>query len=129
MKRNEDGERSQHSDGDRGHGESRLADDQLYRVLAARTRRRLLYYQLEAEESTVDELAEVLVGWEADETGGMGTTDDYKQLVTRLRHAHLPALADAGFVQYDDATGRVTLGEIDDSISDLIERSIAAEKG
>lgn len=105
-----------------------LADDRLYRCLAAQSRRRLLYYLLDTEEATVEELAEVLTGWDATEQGGMSTADDYKHVEISLRHTHLPALADAALVSHDPSTEAVTISEIDDSVAELLERSIAAEK-
>jgi DNA-binding transcriptional ArsR family regulator len=104
-----------------------LADDQLYRVLAARPRRRLLYYLDDVEQSTVNELAAVLVGWEHTERGGMATEAEYDRTETALRHSHLPALADAGLVTDDTDTDHVTVASLDDEISELVARSIGAE--
>ncbi|MEF8785073.1 MAG: transcriptional regulator [Haloarculaceae archaeon] len=125
MSENQKGEGSEHTGG----SVAGLADDRLYRSLAARPRRRLLYYLLDADEATVEELAEVLVGWEATESGGMATTAEYEQMLTALRHSHLPALEDANLVTYDPDDGTVTTGEMADGVRDLLERSIAAENG
>lgn len=105
-----------------------LADDRLYRSIAARPRRRLLYYLLDTGETTVRELAEVLVGWDATEAGELATTEDYERMVASLKHSHLPALADAALVTYDAVEGAVRVGEIPDSVRNLLERSIAAEQ-
>lgn len=105
-----------------------LADDRLYRSIAARPRRRLLYYLLDTGETSVGELAEVLVGWNTTEAGGMAMTEDHERMVAALRHAHLPALEDANLVTYDPVDGTVAVGEIAESVRDLLERSIAAEQ-
>ena len=105
-----------------------LADDRLYRSIAARPRRRLLYYLFDADEATVEELAEVPVGWNATEEGELATTEDYERMVVSLKHTHLPALADTDLVTYDPARGTVATGEVADSVRDLVERSTAAEQ-
>jgi hypothetical protein len=110
-----------------GHETLGLSDDHLYRVLASRQRRRLLYYLDDVEASTVTELAEVLVGWETGQRGGMVTETDYDRMVIALRHSHLPMLADAGLLTYDEATGRVECEPVDDVIADLLARSVADE--
>ena len=126
MSENQKEEGSEHT-GETGDSVAGLADDRLYRSLAARPRRRLLYYLLDTDEATVEELAAVLVGWEATESGGMATTAEHERMVTSLRHSHLPALAETNLVTYDPDDGTVTTGEIADSVRDLLGRSIAAE--
>ncbi|WP_340100139.1 DUF7344 domain-containing protein [Salinibaculum salinum] len=126
MSENQRGEGSEHTR-EAGDSVAGLADDRLYRSIAARPRRRLLYYLLDTGETTVGELAEVLVGWEATESGGMATREEYEQMAISLRHSHLPVLADANLVTYDPADGTMTNGEIAESVRNLLERSIAAE--
>ena len=104
-----------------------LEDDRLYRALASRPRRRLLYYLSDIERATVDELADVLVGWETSQRGGMATEAARDRTETELRHSHLPTLADAGLVTYDRQTGRVECAPLDTAVSDLLTRSVAAE--
>jgi DNA-binding transcriptional ArsR family regulator len=122
--------RGQGNEGRRGesvHTTPGLQDDQLYRVLASRPRRRLLYYLNDVGQSTVGELAEVLVGWETSEKGGMATETEYDWTVIRLQHSHLPMLAEAGLVTYDEETGVVDCEPLDDAVTDLLARSIADE--
>jgi DNA-binding transcriptional ArsR family regulator len=104
-----------------------LADDDLYRALAARARRRLLYYLDTEGESTVSDLAAMLVGWDRTERGGMATETEYERTELALRHSHLPALSDAGLVTYDADGGRVTVASLRDDVSELLSRSIEAE--
>lgn len=106
-----------------------LADDALYRVLAARPRRRLLHYLRDAEASTVDELAAVLVGWDRTEQGGMATEEEYRRMVISLQHTHLPALADAGLVEYDTDTGAVRAVPLDSPVAELLAHSVMSESG
>ena len=104
-----------------------LDDDRLYRVLAARPRRRLLYYLNNADRSTATELAEVLVGWERSRQGGMASESEYHRVLTALRHSHLPLLDDAGLVAYNAETGTVECEPLDAEVGTLLTRSIEAE--
>lgn len=101
-----------------------LSDDKFYRGLASGERRRLLYFLLDRGESTVEEVATVLAGWEVAETGGMGTKDDRDRFVIALEHVHLPLLADAGLVTYDRQTGTVAIDSVDPFVADLIRHSV-----
>ena len=105
-----------------------LADDQFYRALASARRRRLLSFVIEHADSTVDELATVLAGWETTETGTMATDEDHDQLRLELMHVHLPLLEDLGLVEYDADTGVVRVDDVDAAVEDLITRSIEAEQ-
>lgn len=105
----------------------RLAEDQFYQALASSHRRRLLYYLLETTESTVDELASVLSGWEVTATGTMHRQADRLKRRIELVHIHLPRLADAGLIQYDPATGSVQLEPLHHRVAAVIRQSVAAE--
>ena len=106
--------------------ESLLARDAFYRALAVRSRRRVLGYLLEENESTIDELAEVPCGWET-ESGTMTSPERYDQLQQELYHTHLPVLADARLVSYDSEEGHVSVRELSEPVQDLVRRSLAAE--
>lgn len=103
-----------------------FADDEFYRALSARPRRRLLAYLLEQEQSTVAELADVLCGWEV--SGTMADPDRHRSARTVLRHMHLPRLDEAGLVRYDREAGEVALVELAGPVQKLVRRSIAAEQ-
>lgn len=106
----------------------RLADDRFYRSLTAPRRRRLLYYLLGNGESTVDELASVLSGWEATTAGTMQTAADRSRIRLQLRHSHVPRLDKAGLVDYDADAGSVRLEPLHPEVADVIRRSIEAEQ-
>lgn len=107
---------------------SRLATDQFYSALSASHRRRLLYYLSNAEESTVEELASVLSGWEVTRTGTMHTAADRSAIHIQLHHNHLPRLADAGLVDYDADAGTVRLAPLDPRVTEIIRQSVEAER-
>ncbi len=100
-----------------------LADSDFYRALAATERRRLLYYLLENEESTVGELATVLSGWDATMTERVMTASARQKVRCELRHHHLPLLSDAGLIAYDPEQETVTLESLDALVTDIIRVS------
>jgi hypothetical protein len=82
------------------------AADDLFSVLAHEDRRRLLWFLLERPEATVEELADVLVGWRLRDDEFVGESERRSVLVS-LHHQHLPMLADSGLVAYDADSGSV----------------------
>lgn len=104
----------------------RFADDRFYRALASQHRRRVLQYLLEENDSTVEEIATVLSGWEATTTATMQTPADRSEVLIDLTHNHLPRLADAGLVAYDPDTGSVRLESLHPQVEGLIRRSAGA---
>lgn len=105
----------------------RLADDQFYRSLASSHRRRLLCYLLEENESTVDELATVLCGWEASASKTFRQPGDRNKLFVKLHHSHLPRLSNAGLIEYDPLDGSVRLERLHPEVRNIIHRSIMVE--
>ena len=79
------------------------ATDAVFDALADGQRRALLAYLLDASEATTEELAAVIEGQATGpRRGGDGSTP-----VVRLHHVHLPKLADADLVDYDQSSGLV----------------------
>lgn len=104
-----------------------FSDDAFYHALAAQRRRQILGYLLEHDESTVDELVEVLCGWEAT-ADAMVSAERYSQLQTAVVHNHLPCLVEAGLVRHDRDAGTVTLCELDRPVQAVIEWSLDGEQ-
>lgn len=103
-----------------------VTDDRLYRSLASRERRRLLFVLLDREQASVGELARLLVGWEATEGGPMSTPEDYRKARTELVHHHLPMLDDSRLVEYDSGTGVVRARAVDPVVRALVRQSVVA---
>ncbi|QKY19169.1 ArsR family transcriptional regulator [Halolamina sp. CBA1230] len=113
---------------DEASGEPALAfDDELYRALASRERRRLLSLLLDEEERTVEELATLLLGWDVTASGTVGDPDDRWRTILRLRHSHLPILDEIGVVSYDPDSGTVRAEPLDTATVELIERGVDTE--
>jgi len=75
--------------------------DDLFTALASSKRRRLLAVLPTKSAMTLDELTDILVGWQSAADGPAGP-DEWAKVKIELVHAHLPLLADAGLVTYED---------------------------
>ena len=106
---------------------SRPFDHQFYRAMASRERRRLLYLLLDGQQRPVEDVATVLVGWDVTESGTVGDPDDRKLVLLRLVHIHLPLLADAGLIDYDEEAGTLSLASLEESILESIEQGVDSE--
>lgn len=104
-----------------------LTDDDVYRALAETRRRRLMYVLLIEEETTVGELARVLAGWDAVDTGSMTTPRDHERIVIKLDHEDLPLLEEAGLLTYDRESATISLEPLDEAVADLICQSVEAD--
>ncbi|RKD98158.1 DUF7344 domain-containing protein [Halopiger aswanensis] len=94
--------------------------DNGFEALSDPYRRALCRYVLRTDADIV--ACEELVDYLADEaTVATGTTDrDRQTLESALHHRHLPALVDAGVVEYDRQSGAVYLDR--DATAALLER-------
>lgn len=108
-------------------GSSWISDDQFYRALASRQRRRLLFYLLDGEERTIEEIATVLTGWTASESGSMQTADDREQVHIELIHSHLPVLDEVGLISHDSDRGVVRIEPLDPAVEELIASSVESK--
>lgn len=122
------GNTEQQNQAEAGEPSPRLAEDEFYRALASVRRRRLLYHLLESGESTAEELASVLSGWEVSSTGTMYTQADRSGVLVELLHNHLPQLADAGLTTYEPDTGTVQLASVQPRFKEIIRQSVEAER-
>lgn len=93
------------SEGEGGDG----LDDDVFRVLRNRDRRYALYFLLEHGTVSLDELADVVVGWTNATTYGTASKRLRDGVYVDLTHRHLPAMADADVIRYDRESGEVSL--------------------
>lgn len=97
------------------------------RAMSARERRYVMYYLLDHERTSVDELGDVLAGWMAATERRVTTGVDRESLLIALYHTHLPKLADAGLVEFDADRGVVARTSLSDPVRDLIRTVHRAE--
>ena len=102
--------------------------DGLFRMLADERRRRVLRYLLERPRTTLEELSDVVLGWQAS-AGGVVGPDVRENVVVSLHHSHLPLLEEAGLVEYDRETGAVRLPSHPEHVRETIRRSRRDERG
>jgi len=81
--------------------------DDLFRAVADSDRRRLLAVLSTESSVPLDDLTDILVGWETSASGPAGR-DEWAQMQIELVHMHLPLLSDAGLVTYEDDTVQLT---------------------
>lgn len=97
----------------RFHGTGRDGSvDEFYETLSSQRRRELLYVLRSADAETVElsELASIVAAWEQDiDDPATVTYDDRKSIQTAISQHHVPKLADAGLVDYDEETNQLTL--------------------
>jgi hypothetical protein len=104
------------------------APDALFRALSHRRRRRVLWFLLERPETTLGEVADVLVGWELKDGDEAAGPDDHRRMLVALYHRHLPILEDSDLVEYDVETGAVRLSSPPEPIRVLIKFSYQYER-
>lgn len=102
--------------------------DALFRVLSHRRRRRILWFLLERPETTVGELADILVGWELADEDGTADPDKHRRVLVALHHNHLPMLAESDLVEYDTETGTVRFSSPPEPVTVLIKFSYQYER-
>jgi DNA-binding transcriptional ArsR family regulator len=92
---------------------------QLFKALAGPRRCHVLAILLDRPNISVDELTDIIVGWQTTIDGPSGP-DEWAQVKIELVHAHLPLLDDMGLVAFDDREGEVQL----QSLADPVEHAI-----
>lgn len=75
--------------------------DDVFKALASSKRRRVLAALPTDSAMTLDELTDVLVGWQSTVDGPAGP-DEWAKVKIELVHAHIPLLVDAGLVTCED---------------------------
>lgn len=105
---------------------SLFADDELYRALAARPRRRLLAHLLAREQCSLEELVDVLAGWETEPGAPVGP-ERAEQVRTDLFHHHLPRLEEAGLLSWDRERDTVSAEPLEEPVAELVRTSVRAE--
>jgi len=96
--------------------------DGLFDALSDPQRRFALeYLRNEGGSVAVDELVTELVAWEVGRPVSERTSGDRSAVEISLVHTHLPKLAEAGFISYDAAEGRVALADRTDEVRAQLE--------
>ncbi len=109
-------------DGDSSQRVDRIADDELFDVLANRRRRYTLHALKQLDGPTeLGPLAEQIAAWENDVSVREITGAQRKRVYTALQQSHLPKMDDAGIVEFDKNRGVVDPEPIVDDIDIYID--------
>jgi DNA-binding transcriptional ArsR family regulator len=92
--------------------------DVLFDALADPTRRRVAQHLDGAGDATIEELADVVVGWRLSRERVIEAAER-ERVLTALHHSHLPKLADAGLLRYD-SDGRMARAETAAPVWDVV---------
>ncbi|AHG00863.1 hypothetical protein HALLA_09940 [Halostagnicola larsenii XH-48] len=103
--------------------------DAVFDVLCKRDRRYALYFLLEHDRVSIQDLGNVVTGWVKADSSEIGHKDDRDTMVTAFRHRHVPLLIESSLVDYDEATESLSLSPCSDDARSLIERACAEETG
>lgn len=104
------GERKAPSDGQEGLADATLDNDELFHLLQSERRRRTIRYLLAADAETIvmRDVAEAVAAEENDTTVALLGSADRQRVYITLYQSHLPQLADAGVITYDQDRGEIT---------------------
>ncbi|MFB6175985.1 MAG: hypothetical protein ABEI99_02360 [Halobaculum sp.] len=80
---------------------------ELFEVLSNQRRRFAVYAVSGEEEVELGTLAKTIAAWENEQPVEQVTSDERKRVYTALQQSHLPKLAEAGLIDYDDRAGLV----------------------
>lgn len=115
--------------------EGALADapppDELFGMLANTDRRRTLWFLLDTRRTTIDEVADTLLGWRISE-GGIAGPEERRRILQSLHHTHIPMLEKGGLLTYDTDGGEIRRSSLAEPVRDAIrfgcryERAAAA---
>ena len=92
--------------------ERELTEDLIFDILSSSRRRYVLYCLQEVDgPMEVTDLAEQIAAWENDTEISELSPQERKRVYVSLYQTHVPKLANAGVVEYDEDAGTVTLGK------------------
>jgi len=98
-----------------------LSSDELFTVLANRTRRTVLFHLRQHRAATLAELVDVVVELDAAEAAAP------ERVRTALHHTHLPVLTAAGLVTYDATAAVVESVATHDEIGEWLDLAVRRE--
>ena len=85
--------------------ESTGMHQELFEVLSNQRRRFAVYAVAKEDEMELGTLAERIAAWENEQPVESVSSQERKRVYTALQQSHLPKLAEAGLIDYDDRAG------------------------
>ena len=102
-------------------GEDEQTLDQVFRLLSDRYVRQTLFYLSSNPTTTLDELADVIAGWEATAQETIVTPVDRDRIRIRLYHVILPRLDEAGYIHFDITDHAIERTSVPSPVSTVLE--------
>lgn len=102
--------------------------DELLAALADSRRRNIVYYLRDAEQITIETLSRQVASWEHDTPASETTPEMRENALLDLTHAHLPALSEAGLVEYDRRSGAIRFRDPPAMLRPLLDTFRTIEK-
>lgn len=103
--------------------------DAVFEGFCDRDRRYLLYFLLEHDHVSVQDLGNIVTGWVKANSSEMGHRADRDATLCELRHQHVPLLIESNLIEYDEATESLSVSPRFEAVRSFIERACAAETG
>lgn len=97
--------------------------ERIFDVLSDPRRRALLHALREVETTTLETVADELVGAERNHPIGIEQTENAERLEMALHHTHLPKMAEAGVIIYDPQTRTIGTTSATDEAYDVLQAS------
>lgn len=83
--------------------------DEIYQLLSNHRRRHTIHFLKHVDDSTtLSDLAEQIAAWEQEKPLNELTSDERKRVYTSLQQTHLPRLANAGMITFEDGVVELT---------------------
>lgn len=117
---------NEQSPSDRPRTDRSVIDD-AFSVLQNQDRRYALYFLLEHETASLEEVADVVTGWPRASEYGMTGRETRDQVLRDLRHRHVPAMAEAGIVDYDEGTDTLSFAPCPPATRSFVRLACLAE--
>lgn len=95
--------------------------DAVLRCLLKRRRRQTLYYLQRNQVATVDELAARLLASEREHSSEAVDSDRKEEIAAELVHVHLPHLAEAKAIEFDQRSRTVRYSEPPALVAELLD--------
>lgn len=97
--------------------------DQIFGVLRnSRRRYALKYLSMERDVITMSDLAEQVAAWECNKEVDQLSSKERKRVYVSLYQSHLPKMADASAIEYDQDRGTIECGERFEQFSHFLRR-------
>ncbi|WP_306057349.1 DUF7344 domain-containing protein [Natronococcus wangiae] len=101
--------------------------DDAFSVLRDQDRRYALYFLLEHETASLEEIADVVTGWTRASEYGMAGRNTRDRVHADLLHRHVPAMVAADVVGYDEETDTLSFAPCPPATRSFVRLACLAE--